>query len=145
MAGGPAGAIVGAVAGFGLGIAGSFLNEYIQKEADAKSQAATETLLSNQTANVIAPGGGPAWYQNGTGNWKIVKLVRDSQSASELADDQTEHGYITDTYLSDCSTIIEQGGGLRIEGLEMHGNYLPQLKMRISEMFARGVHLDLIQ
>ena len=144
MAGGPIGAAVGAVAGFALGTAGAFVNQTIQQEADAKSQAATEKLLSNQAANVIAPGGGPGWYQNGTGNWKIVKLVRDSQSASELSDDQTERGFITDAWVSDCSSLIASGGPLRIEGLEVKGDISARGRREISALFARGVHIDVI-
>lgn len=144
MAGGPIGAAVGAVAGFALGTAGAFVNQTIQQEADAKSQAATEKLLSNQAANVIAPGGGPGWYQNGTGNWKIVKLVRDSQSASELSDDQTERGFITDAWVSDCSSLIATGGPLRIEGLEVKGDINARGRREISALFARGVHIDII-
>lgn len=145
LAGGLAGAIAGALGGAAIGIGGAYLNYDIARYYDSKSQAAYDKLISNQTASVLIQGGSVTWYSILGGKWELIKLTRDAVSAAELTAEQSELGYITDTYAADCSTIISQGGGLRIEGLEMHGNYLPQLKAKISEMFAHGVHLDLIQ
>ena len=145
MVGGPAGAIVGAVGGFALGTASAFMNQAIQEEADRKSQAATETLLSNQTSGVMISGGGSYWYRSAAcGIWGLLFMARDSQSMSELSDDQTERGYITDAWLSDCSSVIAAGGGLRIEGLEVRGAISNEGRQYIRALFARGVHIDIL-
>ena len=77
-------------------------------------------------------------------SWKIVKLVRDAESAAELTAEQSELGYITDTFAADCSTIISTGGGLRIEGLEVKGAISREGREYIAALFARGVHIDIL-
>ena len=59
--------------------------------------------------------------------------------------EQSELGYVTDSYKTDCSPIIAAGGGLRIEGLEIKGDIPREGKNYISSLFARGVHIDLIK
>ena len=150
-----AGGGVGAVAGLAANVIGTLVGYGINTVYGDKEQNATDKLAANQAAAPIITGQSLVWkYFDGfldepnplgSHNWRFVKMVRDTVSAAELSAEQTELGYNTDSVQADCSTIIESGGPLRIEGLEMHGNYLPELKSRISEMFARGVHLDLIQ
>lgn len=143
MAGGPAGAIVGAVGGWALGTVGAFVNTAIQEEADRKSQEQTDRLMANQTSNVIINSGGMTWYRTNR-TWQLIKLSRDPVSSAELAAEHQELGYVTDTYAADCSAIVSQGGGIRIEGLEVKGSISPEGRRYISALFARGVHLDLI-
>ena len=139
------GTVIGAVAGLATSLLGTYLTGEVQKEADNKSQKATETLMANQTANVIIGGGGANWYLNFGGDWNVVEMVRDAGSLAELSAEQSELGYVTDSYAVDCSQIVSTGGGLRIEGLEVKGNIPPEGKAYIAALFARGVHLDLIQ
>ena len=150
------GAIGGAIAGRGIGAAagagvGLFtglltakMNYELQGYYDAKSQQAYDKLVSNQTNSVIVSGGGTGW-RNLVGKWKMIALTRDSVSAGELAEEQSELGYITDAYKSDCSAIVSTGGGLRIEGLEVKGDIPQEGRAYIAALFARGVHIDLIQ
>ena len=143
------GTVIGAGAGLATSILGSYLGGEIQKETDRKSLEAGERLTANQASNVIIPSGGPLWWKLRTGlndwDWCIAKMVRDADSAAELALEQSELGYITDSQVADCSTIVATGGGIRIEGVEVKGNLLPEGKAYIAALFARGVHLDLIQ
>lgn len=144
LAGGPAGAIAGALGGAAIGIGGAYLNYDIARYYDSKSQAAYDKLISNQTASVLIQGGGVAWYSILGGKWELIKLIRDAVSAAELTAEQSELGYITDTYAADCSTIISQGGGLRIEGLEVRGAISREGREYIAALFARGVHIDIL-
>ena len=139
------GTVVGAIGGLATSLLGTYFGTEIQKEADNKSQQATETLMSNQAANVIISGGGSNWYHTYQGRWHLVKMTRDAESAAELALEQSELGYVTDSYSDDCSTVVATGGGLRIEGLEVKGDIPPEGRAYIAALFARGVHLDLIQ
>ena len=143
------GTVIGAAAGLGTSILGSYLGGEIQKETDRKSLEAGERLTANQASNVIIPSGGPLWWKLRSGindwDWCIAKMVRDADSAAELALEQSELGYITDSQIADCSTVVATGGGLRIEGVEVKGNISPEGKAYIAALFARGVHLDLIQ
>ena len=141
---GKAGGGVGAIAGLGVSILGSVANYFITGYYDDKTQEQTDRLVSNQISNVIINSGGISWIQQNLGIWRLAKLVRDSVSAAELTAEQSELGYLTDVYAADCSTIISQGGGLRIEGLEVRGDVPRQGRDYISALFARGVHLDII-
>ena len=145
MAGGPAGAAAGAIGGGVLGGVGVAANYFIQGETNDKSMALTRELMSNQTANVVIAGSGPGWY--GTQfdrKWKIVKLSRDPLSKGELETEQAEKGCVCDTYTTNCTPVIRSGGGMRIEGLEVVGDLSREARTYIQQMFARGVHLDLI-
>lgn len=137
------GTAVGAVAGIISGAVGLGANQYISSSADNKSFAAMDKLLSNQASNIIVGGGGISWYTFGY-SWKMITLIRDPVSSAELAAEHTELGYITDTYAADCSTIISQGGGLRIEGLEVRGAISREGREYIAALFARGVHIDIL-
>ena len=143
-----AGTVVGAIAGLGTSLLSSYLGGEIQKETDRKSLEAGERLTANQASNVIIPSGGPLWWKLRTRtddyDWCIGKMVRDSESAGELALEQSELGYVTDSQIADCSAIVSTGGGLRIEGLEVKGDIPPEGRAYIAALFARGVHLDLI-
>jgi len=141
-----AGGTVGAIAGLGVAIGGSIANYAITGYFDEKAQASTDRFVSNQTGSIIAGNGSPAWKNASFMEkaWKIVKLVRDSQSAAELTAEQSELGYITDTYAADCSTIVATGGGLRIEGLEVKGGISREGREYIAALFARGVHIDIL-
>ena len=71
-------------------------------------------------------------------------MTADAVSKAEIEAEQSELGFVTDTYAANCSTIVSQGGGLRIEGLEVKGDLSREGRDYISTLFARGVHLDLI-
>ena len=101
--------------------------------------------MANQTANVIISSGGCAWFNTDMPHsWKLVKLVRDPLSKGELETEQTEKGYVCDTYTTNCTPVIQSGGPMRIEGLEVVGDLSKEARTYIQQMFARGVHLDLI-
>ena len=140
---GKAGGGVGAVAGLAANLIGTSINYAASTYFDAKSQEAVDKLKSNQANNVLNTAGGNAWVTAGS-SWKIVKLIRDAVSAAELTAEQSELGYITDTYAADCSAIAALGGGMRIEGLEVRGDIPKEGRTYIAALFARGVHLDIL-
>ncbi len=148
MVGGPVGAIVGATAGFAMGTIGSFLNQHIQSEADDKTQRAIDQLKSSQaSALILTARGYHGFHPPGLDyGWNMVKFVRDPVSSAELAAEHQELGFITDCYAASCDTLIRQGGGMRIEGLEVQGwgSRDRQARDYISAVFARGVHIDII-
>lgn len=141
-----AGALVGSAVGAGMSILQAQVNYQIGTEHDTKSQALYNTLMANQISNVISRVGGPMWKTNEDkrGFWRVVKLVRDPLSKGELETEQAELGYVCDTYTVNCTTVIANGGPMRIEGLEVLGDISNEAKRYIAAMFARGVHLDLI-
>ena len=141
-----AGALVGSAVGAGMSILQAQVNYQIGTEHDAKSQALYNTLMANQISNVISRVGGPMWKDGNDkrGYWRLVKLVRDPLSKGELETEQAELGYICDTYTVNCTTVIANGGPMRIEDLEVLGDISNEAKRYIAAMFARGVHLDLI-
>ena len=138
------GAIGGAAIGAGLGITSAYMQNNIQREADAKSQQNLENLMANQAAGLAVSGGGSAW-KNIQGRYQLIKMVRDAESAAELTAEQSELGYITDAFTTNTGLLIAAGGPLRIEGLQVDGDISLEGKRYIQALFARGVHLDLIQ
>ena len=138
------GTLVGLIGGAASSVLGSYFTGEIQKETDKKSFEAMDKYTSNQTSNVIISAGGTAWLLGDNAKWMIVKLKRDPESLEELETEQSELGYLTDSYKTDCSSIIAAGGGLRIEGLEIKGDIPREGKNYIASLFARGVHIDLI-
>lgn len=140
------GAIAGALIGGGMGILQAQINYQLGTEFDRKSQQLLDQLTSNQIGSVLTRSGGPMWYQSahGGGYWRLVKMVRDPLSKGELETEQAEKGCVCDTYTTNCTTVIQSGGPMRIEGLEVKGDLSKEARTYIQQMFARGVHLDLI-
>jgi len=137
------GTVAGLVGGAASSVLGSYFSGEVQKETDRKSFEALDKYTSNQTSSVIISAGGTAWVSSNS-KWMLVGLTRDTESAAELSAEQSELGYVTDSYKVDCSTVVATGGGLRIEGLEVKGNIPPEGKAYIAALFARGVHLDIL-
>ena len=138
------GTVAGAIAGVVSGTVGTAVGYVSAGHFDRKTQTAIDKLKSNQAAGDVVSAGGLAWYYNG-GKWYFVKMTRDSASAAELSAEQTELGYPTDSYTTSCASVIldarTNGGGLKIEGLEVFGANVNAGKY-ISGLFARGVHID---
>ena len=145
-AGGGIGIGAGAALGLGMGLAKAQIGYLVGTHYDAKTQAAVDKLKSNQAGNVLVTSGGGAWRGGlNPGFWYLTHLVRDSESLAELTGEQTELGYVTDYFTTNAGTLINAGGPLRIEGLQVDGDITPAGRANIQALFARGVHLDLIQ
>lgn len=143
-----AGTAVGAIAGLVSGIAGTAINYFTAGEFDNRDQRNVDNLTSRQTAGMIANAGGVNGIIQPYGSmigWNMLTMVRDPVSLAEIEVEQEELGYDTDTYVVDCTSLISGGGPLRIEGLRVKGDIPKEGKEYISGLFARGVHIDLIQ
>lgn len=136
------GTLAGAAVGLGSSLISTGINFGTGSMYQGQTQAAVDRLMSNQANNLAFGAGGASWASSvSPGYWKLVKMTRDSVSLAELTAEQSELGYLTDTQVADCSTLIAGKGGLRIEGLEVYG-VAPEGARYISNMFARGVHID---
>lgn len=147
-AGGPIGAAAGAAIGLGASLLGTGLTYGTSGVFDRKTQDAIDKLTSNQTAALILTAGSQQAIEPPYGSWpgwNAVVMDWDTVSKAELETEQDELGYLTDTYSADCSAVIAAGGGLRIDNLSVHGDMSNKGKDYIRAMFARGVHLDLIE
>lgn len=135
-----AGTAAGAIAGVISGTIGAGVNYFAGTHYDEKTQEAVDRLKASQTGNIVMGGGGPNWLRD---DWYLVHLIRDTASAAMLNFEQTELGYLTDVRMNPVITalMIAAKGGLKIEELEVSG-IRPEGCRYISEMFARGVHLD---
>lgn len=143
-----AGTAVGAIAGLASGIIGTAVNYFTAGEFDSRDQRSVDTLTSRQTAAMIVNAGGYGGIIQPYGSmigWNMLTMVRDPVSLAELEVEQEELGYDTDTYVVDCTNLISAGGPLRIDGLRIRGDIPKEGKEYISGLFARGVHIDLIQ
>ena len=145
---GPAGTAAGAVAGLVSGITGTVVNHFTAGEFDNRNQRSVDLLTSRQTAAMIINAGGYGGIMQPYGSmigWNMLTMVRDPVSLAEIEAEQEELGYDTDTYVADCTNLISGGGPLRIEGLRVKGDIPKEGKEYIAALFARGVHIDLIQ
>ena len=143
------GTIAGAVAGIATGAISTATNYVTSGHYDNRTQEAVDKLTSSQTAAMIVTARGrrgiePFGKYGDTFGWCVVKMQADATSAAEIVAEQTELGYVTDSYAVDCSQIVSIGGGLRIEGLEVKGDIPPEGRAYIAALFARGVHLDIL-
>lgn len=142
-----AGTVTGALIGLSTATAGSTINYYVGKKYDAKNQALADKLVSNQTAGMIISAGSYAGLNPQAGyneGWSLIILRPDAISRAEIDSDTSQLGYQTNIFILDCSTVINGGGGLKIEGLNIKGDVPNEGKKAISDLFERGVHLDLI-
>ena len=140
------GTAVGAAAGLISGALGTGVNYLTSGEFDRQAQEAVDKLKSSQNSALILTARGitglePSGIDPG---WNMVVMERDAVSAAELTAEQSELGFVTDTYAADCSAIVALGGGVRIEGLEVRGDIPKEGRAYIAALFARGVHLDII-
>lgn len=154
------GTVAGMAAGLvtsGIGvIAGSVIGE----DTDRKAQEAVDRLMASQTAGMIISAGGYnglASFGHGANiKWFVVKMERDSSSKAELEAEQAELGYICDIWVSSLSPMPSDydtdGYAWKVEGLEVKGTrseyggtICAEGRRYISALFARGVHIDLIQ
>lgn len=143
------GTMVGAAAGLISGAISTGVNYITAGEFDKQTQQAVDKLAANQTAGMIVTARGrrgiePLGKSGDSFGWCINIMTADAVSKAEIEAEQSELGFVTDTYAANCSTIVSQGGGLRIEGLEVKGDLSREGRDYISALFARGVHLDLI-
>ena len=140
MVGNVAGAALGAIGGAASSLISSEVNYRLTREYSAKEQEAVDRLTSSQIASAILSGNGYSWHGE---TWKIVKLVRDPVSKTELETEQAEIGYLTDSQCSDCGAYAAMGGPLKIDGLRVEG-LSPEGNKYIQDLFARGVNIDLL-
>ena len=144
------GTIAGAVAGTATGLISTATGYFTSGHYDNRIQEATDKLAGSQTASMIITARGrrgiePFGKTGDTFGWIVADMEADSVSLNEMSEEYTELGYPCDSYLTDCSAIVGTGGGLRIEGLEVKGDVPAEGRAYIAALFARGVHIDLIQ
>lgn len=141
------GAVAGGIGGLASGLIGTAVNYYTAEDFDRRSQRSVDLLTSRQTAAMILSAGsytGLKPLYGGYFGWTVVIMERDGVSLAELAAEQSELGYDTNTWVNDCTSLIEAGGPLKIENLLVKGDIPKEGKEYIRAMFARGVNLDLI-
>ena len=149
MAAGPAGTAAGAIAGIVSSTIGTAVSYVSAGHFDRKTQEAVDKLTANQADAPIITAGGPGGFMDYTVNPGdcIVKMVRDSVSLAELTAEQSELGYLTDCWSTDCDSLLWTpslslaSGGWRISGLEVLGLHR-EARDYIAAIFERGVHID---
>lgn len=138
--------LIGGAAASGISTGISFLTA---GEADGRAQRAADKLKSNQSAGMILAAGGAASIihplsASGVPKWCGITMQRDPVSLAELDTAQTELGYDTDFYASDCTNLIRAGGPLQISGLQVITDLPNDAKTYIAAIFQRGVYIDAV-
>ena len=140
---------IGALAGAAVSAGMAGVQYAVQGWIDDRLQDAKDTLYSNQTANVLIPGGSRYYviHSQLTGQKNlhgacIVALEMDEISAGEYADDVILNGYETQIPSLDVTPFVTAGGPLRIENMYIGGEDVPYRAIAaIKDMFLRGVYI----
>lgn len=138
--GNPVSAIGGAIGGglvSGIGTAIGFFTEPIFND---KFQAETDKLVSNQTSNLLVPGGGPGWKAL-LGKWRIVMMEADTVSKAEYDNTVANEGYDCAYPATSTSAFITAGGPLQIQNQMITGNIPPEAKTYIKDILSNGVRI----
>ena len=135
-----AGGGIGALAGAGLGIAGVGIDYWITGKTDDELQQATDLLYSNQAGTLVTIGN--------TGRnmlsafpIRLVKMVADSVSASEIANQISTQGYDVSIPTSSTSAFIPTTGAVQIKNLQLTGVAPPIAKTMIKNKLEGGVYV----
>ena len=142
------GTAAGLIAGAVSSAIGTAVNHLTAGKFDHREQRGVDLLASRQTAAMILSAGSYTGLKplcGGYFGWTVVIMERDGVSLAELTAEQSELGYDTNTWVNDCTSLIEAGGPLKIENLLVKGDIPKEGKEYIRAMFARGAHIDLIQ
>lgn len=144
LAGGPAGTAAGAIAGIVSSTVGTAVSYVSAGHYDKKTQEAVDKLTASQTATPLVTSYGTGWMNDvvGVERYCIVFMERDAVSAAEISAEHDELGYPTDSYSTNCASLINSGGGLKIEELVTYGVNV-EASRYIEALFARGVHIDI--
>lgn len=135
-----AGAGKGAIAGTVLGLAQVGVDFAITGKTDDELQQATDMLYSNQSGTLITIG------NTGRGMLssvpvRIVKMVSDSQSASDIANQILTQGYDINMPVTSVNGYIPSEGVFQVRNLQLTGDAPLIAKEMIKSKLESGVYI----
>lgn len=145
-----AGALVGggnpvtAVAGLAAGVTAGLIDTFTAEMYDDQLQEEKDKLYSNQTSNLLIPGGGIGFYAMGLSAsypyWAIIRLEADDAFIDEYDGQIANNGYTVEVPTDDCSAFLTSGP-VQILNMQVTGEVMPAAKSAIKNKIANGVYI----
>lgn len=124
----------------GVGVLGAGIDYYSAMVFNDKSMNATLDYMGMKTGSMILPSSGMDWILHGRMPM-IVKLRWDDYSIQQRENDLLTYGaHVQETYES-CQSLIDAGGPLQINNLNVRGAIPVQAKNYFRRRFSDGVKI----
>lgn len=124
----------------GTGIVGTEIDYFATGYFNDRTMDATMDYKAHQTSTLTLPGSGIDWILHGRVPM-LVKLKWDSYSIAQRDSDIALYGISVREPTSDCTALINKGGPMRIQNLNVTGSIPPGAKHYFRERFAQGVRM----
>lgn len=124
----------------GTGIAGAAIDYFATGYFNDRTMDATMDYKSKQTSSLTLPGSGSDWILNGR-RPKVVMTKWDDYSIAQRTNDISLYGISVREPMTSCQALINQGGPIRIQNLNVTGGIPPGAKHFFRERFAQGVRM----
>lgn len=132
---GAAGAIT-----MGASLAGSAIDYFATGYFNDRTMDATMDYKSKQTSTLTLPGSGSDWILNGR-RPKVVMTKWDDYSIAQRDNDIALYGLTVREPMTSCQSLINAGGPLRIQNLNVTGQMPVGAKQFFRDRFANGVRI----
>ncbi len=132
---GPAAAVT-----MGVGVAGAAIDWMASGYFNDRTMDATMDYKAKQTSTLTLPGSGWDWVEYGIMP-SLVTMKWDDYSVSQRASDIALYGISVREPMTSCQALINQGGPIRIQNLNVTGSIPPGAKHFFRERFAQGVRM----
>lgn len=143
--GGIAGAGTGAVVGAATSMVSNYLtaesNYAISQKYNAKFQSITDYRMKHQTNGLIMLGSGFDVCDHGTDGIRLIRMDNDEYSQGVRARDIEIYGAHVSEPTASCQSLVEAGGPLQIDNLEVGGAIPTPAKDYLRRRFSQGVRM----
>ena len=143
--GGIAGAGTGAVVGAATSMVSNYLtaesNYAIAQKYNSRFQSITDYRMKNQTNGLIMLGSGFDVCDHGTDGIRLIRMDNDEYSQGVRARDIEIYGAHVSEPTASCQSLVEAGGPLQIDNLEVGGAIPTPAKDYLRRRFSQGVRM----
>lgn len=134
---------VAAGASVGIGAATSLIEYGLTTRMNGILQGITDQATARQADAIAQDTTGMDWYNNC--DWlRFVTVVPDPYSLERWSSDQELNGCTVSEAVPDCTSLISDGGPLRISELIVTGPIPPRARAYLRGRFANGVRIKTI-
>lgn len=124
----------------GAGVAGAAIDYFATGYFNDRTMDATMDYKSAQTSTLTLPSSGTDFIAYG--NVPVIRMLQwDSYSMVQRQSDISLYGISVREPMTSCQALINQGGPIRIQNLNVTGGIPPGAKHFFRERFAQGVRM----
>ncbi len=124
----------------GTGIAGAAIDYFATGYFNDRTMDATMDYKAKQTSALTLPSSGADFVAYG--NVPLIRMLQwDEYSMTQRASDIALYGISVREPMTSCQALINQGGPIRIQNLNVTGSIPPGAKHFFRERFAQGVRM----